>query len=347
MSRSRVDRRTAEALIPLLALTLSPSPGVALTEPVPVEIASFRPESRTLEPGGAAVSELVVRNGSDRARVLWIGYSVQDPMGAWYDVPAHAVSLAPGETSAPQRKEWQPPREPAPPGGSYRVVMAVWSASPGTPGAERLASADRPAAFRLSPPAPPEISGPWRTGSHALGRGRLRPGNVLADGAGFRLRLPAGRCDGAEVRSADPVYYGEYSIRMRTPDAPGSLSAFFLYQDVRGGNDEIDLEIYNDGSRRVLLTAWSAGKAVHEEEATLPFDPAADHHDYTIRWSRGEIVFFADGAPLRRWTSRIPASPMRVMANAWWPTWLPCEAPPTARELRIESIRLLPLTVPS
>jgi xyloglucan:xyloglucosyl transferase len=144
------------------------------------------------------------------------------------------------------------------------------------------------------------------------------------------------------VRSAERVHYGEYSARMRAPVAPGSLSALFLYQDVRGGNDEIDLEIHNDGSRRALLTTWLGGKAVREARVELPFDPAAAVHEYTIRWSPAEVAFLADGILLGRFTSGIPTRPMRLMANAWWPTWLPCEAPSTDRELLVESLRLLP-----
>ena len=331
----------AGLLAALLALALAPVSGTGT--PPAVEITRFRPESRTLPAGVAAVSELVVRNGADRPRVLWLGYSVQDSSGRWYDAAARPLSLAPGEESAPQRMEWTPPLDPPAPAGEYRVVMAVWSAAPGSEGAERLASADRPRAFRIAPAAASTAASPaWESGAHALGRGRLSPANVASSGDGFRLRLPAGRCDGAEVRSAKRVHYGEYSARMRTPDAPGSLSALFLYQDVRGGNDEIDLEIYNDGSRRALLTVWVGGKAVHEARIELPFDPSAAMHEYTIRWAPVEITFLADGALLGRFTSGIPKRPMRLMANAWWPVWLPCERLPSDRELLVESLRLLP-----
>jgi endo-1,3-1,4-beta-glycanase ExoK len=322
----------AGVLVSLLAV------GLARMAPAPVEITRFRPESGTLAPGAAAVSEIVVRNGGDRARTVWIGYSVQDSAGRWYDVPARALALAPGEESAPQRMGWTAPSDPPAAPGAYRVVMAVWSGEPGSEGAERLASVDRQGAFRVA--ASPSPRAPWEPARHALGRGRMQPANVLPTGDGFRLRLPAGRCDGAEIRSANRVRYGEFSARMRTPDAPGSLSAIFLYEDVRGGNDEIDLEIHNDGSRRALLTAWIDGKAVREAKVVLPFDPAAALHEYTIRWSPAEIAFLADGAPVHRFTSGIPASPMRLMANAWWPSWLECDPPPTDRELLVESLRL-------
>jgi beta-glucanase (GH16 family) len=133
---------------------------------------------------------------------------------------------------------------------------------------------------------------------------------------------------------------------MKVPDAPGSISAFFLYSDVSGGNDEIDIEIYNDGSRQALLTAWVAGRMERNTTVILPFDPAAGYHDYTIRWSARDLVLLADGARLARWTSGFPRQPMRVMANVWWPTWLSCVPVPAGRELSIERIRLAPITPP-
>jgi endo-1,3-1,4-beta-glycanase ExoK len=337
-------------LIPLLLLAAAATPGhgAGAAAPAPVEITRFAPEHRTLEPGGVAVSELVVRNAGAAAREVWIGYSLQDSTGRWYDVPARPVTVPPRSESAPQRMEWAVPADPGTSPGSYRVVMAVWTAAPGSGGAERLASADQSDAFRVRAADLPSYPGSpdWQAGSHALGRGRLRPALAVAEGAGFRLRLPAGRCDGAEIRSTERVYHGEYSARIRTPEAPGSLSAFFLYEDVRGGNDEIDIEIYNDGSRRAHLTVWIAGKSVHETIVALPFDPAAEYHDYTIRWHRDELAILADGALLGRWTSRLPNRPMRVMANAWWPTWLRCEPVPTDRDLLVESLRVLPLEAP-
>ena len=179
----------------------------------------------------------------------------------------------------------------------------------------------------------------WQAARHTLGRGALLPGGVRRRGEGFLLTLPRGTCDGAEVRTSTRFQYGEYTARMRTPVAPGSLSAFFLYQDVRGGNDEIDIEILNDGSRRILLTTRVAGRKVREATLRLPFDPAAAHHDYSIRRDAGSVSFLADGAVLRRWTSGVPGSAMRVVANAWWPTWLSCAPPGADQALDIERIR--------
>lgn len=307
-----------------------------------VEIVSFEPPAGPLHPGDTAVAALRVRNGGPAPRRVWIGYSVQDPAGAWHDVPAHPAVLGPGAALL-ERKGWVLPAGAVP--GGYRAVMAVWSGVPGEPGAERLASADRAAAFDV-PASLPALhpAGPWVAAEHRLGRGRLRPGLVRPTGAGFALGLRAGSCDGAEVRTRERVHHGTYSVRMRTPRAPGSLSAFFLYEDVpqAEGNDEIDLEILNDGSRRALLNSWIDGRPSIQAEVILPFDPAADFHEYAIRWAPGELAITADGAVLGRWTRGVPQRPMRLMVNAWWPVWLPCAPLPEPRELQVQWVRVRP-----
>ena len=186
----------------------------------------------------------------------------------------------------------------------------------------------------------------WHAATHALGRGRFRAEGVIAHGDGFRLRLPAGSCDGAELRMDGHAGPGEYTARLRTPVAPGSLSAFFFYGNVQRRGDEIDVEIHNDGSRAAILTAWQDGIKSHSAEVTLPFDPAAGFHDYTMRWGRKELVFLADGQPLARWTSGYPVEPMRLMASVWWPRWLECAPLHEHRFLEIERIVLAPNSSP-
>ena len=313
----------------------------ATTEAPAVRLVEFRPERRPLRPGDTAWSALVLRNEARAPATVWVGYSLQDPAGAWHDVDADRVTLAAGRAAA-TRMGWRVPDEAA--AGSWRAVMAAWSAPPGSPGALRLASADRRDAFRVRGPdtlLADEPRGPWRAAAHALGRGRLRPEQVLRHGTrGFRLRLAPGACDGAEVRSAARHHFGEFTARLRTPDAPGSLSAFFLFGDVPGGgDDEIDIELFNDGSRRALLTAWVRGKETRQAEVVLPFDPAAGFHDYTIRWTARALELVADGRTLARWTDGYPRQrAMHVMANVWWPRWLECRPLAEPREMVIEEI---------
>ncbi len=183
----------------------------------------------------------------------------------------------------------------------------------------------------------------WTASTHRLGRGRFDADNVAWTEGGARLRLPAGRPDGAEVSSGECFAAGTFAVRMRAADAPGSLSAFFLYEGVPGeANDEVDVEVMNDGSGRVLLSTWADGVQTNAAEHVLPFDPRAGFHDYAIILAPGEVRFLVDGTELRRWTEGVPTRPMQLRASAWWPAWLQGDPPEDARWAEITAISMEP-----
>ncbi|HEX8361461.1 MAG TPA: family 16 glycosylhydrolase [Longimicrobium sp.] len=175
--------------------------------------------------------------------------------------------------------------------------------------------------------------------THALGRGLVRTGNAVVEGGTASLTLPAHTFDGAEIRSVERFGYGVYEARMKTPRAPGTLSAFFLYEGGSDIADELDVELFNDGSRRVMFTTWVAGKTTHTATLQLPFDPADGFHDYRIEWSRDRVRFLVDGVVMQEWRDALPANPMHVMANTWWPTWISGPRPDTPQSLQIDRIR--------
>lgn len=162
----------------------------------------------------------------------------------------------------------------------------------------------------------------WSADTHPLGRGSVRGANVTLGEGKAALALSAGAYDGAEILTTTRYGMGTYEARMRTPRAPGSVSAFFLYQGVPGDNDEIDIELFNDGTHRIMFTTWVAGKEMNNLIHTLPFDPAAALHDYGIEWSAKAVRFRVDGVVMQEFRRGIPQSAMFVMANTWWPTWL-------------------------
>jgi len=129
---------------------------------------------------------------------------------------------------------------------------------------------------------------------------------------------------------------------MRTPLAPGSISAFFLYQGVEGGNDEIDIELFNDGSRRILFTTWAAGVETNTATHELPFDPASALHLYEIGWLPDAVRFGVDGVMMREFRTGIPRSEMWGMANAWWPAWLDGPLLDSSVALEVRGIETVP-----
>ncbi len=179
----------------------------------------------------------------------------------------------------------------------------------------------------------------WTAATHPLGRGSVRSTNVTLGGGTAALALSADAYDGAEILTTTRYGPGAYEARMRTPHAPGSVSAFFLYEGVVGGNDEIDIEIFNDGTRRVMFTTWVAGQETNNVAHTLPFDPAAARHDYRIEWSTTGVRFRVDGVAMQEFRRGIPKKEMFVMANTWWPVWLSGPLLEAPRAFEIERIR--------
>jgi endo-1,3-1,4-beta-glycanase ExoK len=166
----------------------------------------------------------------------------------------------------------------------------------------------------------------WSSSPHFLGRGALDPANATASGGALRLTLPAERYDGAEVYTGALYRAGRFSARMRVPDAPGSISALFLYAPPDYGQ-ELDIELFNERTGKVWVTAYAGGRQTQHAALSLGFDPTAGFHTYEIEWSRKEMSFFADGRLLRRWRTGVPRNPMRLYLNAWWPVWLSGPAP--------------------
>jgi endo-1,3-1,4-beta-glycanase ExoK len=167
----------------------------------------------------------------------------------------------------------------------------------------------------------------WSKGDHMLGRSYLDPTNVDVDGQNLRIKLPARSYEGGEVLTNELHGYGSYSARMKLPNAPGSITAFFLYK-APDYESEIDIEIYNDSSRRIMFTTYAGGAQTNATTVSLPFDPTAGFHEYRFDYlndpitSRSFVTFYVDGAKMTSWNTGIPQTSMHLMLNSWFPTWL-------------------------
>lgn len=124
---------------------------VTVGEKVTASITDFAPATGTYYPGQSVTSSLRFKNTGNVRRTFYVGYSVQDKNGKWYDSPTTAVTLDPGVTSADVGKSWTVPSSPVT--GWYRVVMAVWKTNPDTdPNPVRLDSRDKSNSFRVGLP---------------------------------------------------------------------------------------------------------------------------------------------------------------------------------------------------
>ena len=178
----------------------------------------------------------------------------------------------------------------------------------------------------------------WTKGDHSLGRSYLDPNNVYVVNGHLRLKIPANTSEGAEIKSNELYDRGSYAARMRLPYAPSSITGFFLYYPPDHAS-EIDIEIYNDSSRRVIFATYSGGRQTHTTTMELPFDPTTGFHTYRFDRAPGSLKFYADGRLMKTWKRGLPKNPMNLYANTWFPTWLGGEQPPSDSYVRVDWIR--------
>lgn len=315
-------------LVPLLLVTwITGCGGPGIAE---ARITSFEPPSGTLRSGEKAASSVRLENVGDEAQTFWVGYSVRDSAGRWRDAPGLPVRLNPGEESEDQEMSTGPLAT----AGPYEARVSVWDERPGSEGATRLANADRPAAFEVAEAMDPWSwedfatldEGRWSASSKKLGRGRLNSENVAAEDGTLRIRLPAGTLEGGEIESADSYGYGSYAARIKVARAPSSLTGFFLYAPP-DFHAEIDVEIFNDRSRRVMFTTYADGEQTNTVRKRLPFDPTSGFHEYRMDLYPTGAEFSVDGRLLHTFRDGLPGDSMKLMVNAWYPTWLPGKEP--------------------
>ena len=173
-------------------------------------------------------------------------------------------------------------------------------------------------------------TGQWLKVSRPFGYGAVDAANLGVSNGLLGMKLPAGRLDGAEMRTTSLYRYGTYRTRMKLADAPSSLTAFFLYKKPDYAQ-EIDIEIFNDASRKVMFSTYAGGAMTHTVTSQLPFDATADFHEYTIEYGPGSARFLADGVQLQSWSNGVTRSSMYLFVNAWFPSWLAGDRPTTDR----------------
>ena len=334
--------RALAATLPLITLlfVLWPTGCGGPTESA--RITSFEPPSGVLQDGQPASASVRVENTGAEQRTLWIGYSVRDEEGRWHHAPARPVYLKPGTESEVQEMSTGP-LETA---GPHAARVSVWSERPGSERATRLANAERAEAFVVAEAqdlgsrddfASLEADR-WAATDKPLGRGRLKAENVAVEDEALRIKLPAGTLEGGEIESVDSYGYGSYTARIRAARAPSSITGFFLYAPP-DFHTEIDVEIFNDSSGRVLFSTYAAGEQTNTVEKKLPFDATAGFHEYRIDLYPTGAEFSVDGRPVHAFREGLPRDSMKLMVNAWYPEWLPGERPETDAYTRVDWIQ--------
>ena len=294
---------------------------------IDAQITYFNAASGIYYPGDEVISYLRFKNTGRKPWTFWVGYSVWDKTEQRYDITSHPVTLDVGEESTIQGKSWRVPSESLYMTGEYKVAMAVWDTSPeDNEYAAQLAYQERANSFqifRYFEQFDDFNTKLWKKSNHNMEKSYIDPDNIDINDGYLRLKIPAGTLNGGEISSKNHFQYGAYRTRLQVPCVKGAITGFFLYQDVSGGSDEIDIEIYHDKDGwQITFTTYIKGTITNTAKKPLMFDPCADYHEYWIDFYPEKVSFFVDGEVLQEFSSGLPQNSVKLLVNTWFPEWL-------------------------
>ncbi|WP_203362531.1 glycoside hydrolase family 16 protein [Bacillus sp. REN10] len=170
-----------------------------------------------------------------------------------------------------------------------------------------------------------------------LGQGYLLANQVSHQRGKIILSLSDQEGNGGEIRTRETFQYGRFEADIQVADAPGSITGFFLYAPPDLYH-EIDIEIWNDSSGKVLFTIYKDGKEAKQATYQLPFDPTKSVHRYRMDILPDEVSFYIDGEQIQAWEGQFSSKDMQLMINSWYPTWL-TKQKANKRETVIEQVQ--------
>jgi len=277
-----------------------------------------------------------------RPGTVWLGFSLLGPLGEVIDLPATKFVIDGGQKqSFSLSHDLNDSDTESLISGAYTAVFALWDKNPDQNDAARLTSVELPDVFRLYNEVEEFQSideTKWFSRNGILSRTQLLREHVSARDDLLTILMPADTLGGGEIQTTDLKHYGSYEISMKLPDAPSSLTGFFLYK-APDFQYEIDIEVFNQPDSQVLFTSYAEGSTQHEDKADLAFDPTADFHRYRIDYYPDRVSFYIDDDQLQTWEDGFPDEPMHLMVNTWFPKWLGGTPPDEDQTLMIEWIR--------
>ncbi|MFO8069991.1 MAG: glycoside hydrolase family 16 protein [Alkalibacterium sp.] len=284
---------------------------------------------------------LDLANHTSADKTLWLGFSLLDPLGEAIDFPLTEITI---DASQSQSLSLSPSladlKNEALTTGPYTAKFALWDSDPITDASSRQANVEIAEAFRIYNTVEHFQTiddTQWFSRDGLLGRTQLRNEHVAVMDDRLTITMPAETLEGGEIQTVDRMPYGSYEISMKLPDAPSSLTGFFLYK-APDFHHEIDIEIFNQPESEVLFTSYSQGSTQHENRAELAFDPTVAFHRYRIDYYPEQISFYIDDQRMQTWKDGYSTEPMHLMVNTWFPKWLEGNTPEEDQTLEIEWI---------
>lgn len=285
-----------------------------------------------------AVSSIDIKNNTKDTKEIWTDLKVLNRLDqvVYSEIKK---STAAGASEITQDIGWTIPQDVAT--GSYRIEITVWDQSPENKGAtvlSKLQSTEKFMCYRTQEEFKKMDTTIWAVSNKTLGRTELKSKNVTVDNGKLKITMPARKLEGGEIATTASQGYGAYEIRMKLPNAPSSITGFFLYE-APDYEYEIDVEVHNQPDGKLLLTTYADGEAQNTYEGDLSFDPTAGFHNYRIEYYEERVDFYVDDVFITGWADGIPKEKMKLMINSWYPIWLDGTSAKEEQSLVVDWVR--------
>ena len=283
-----------------------------------------------IDAGREVTLGMTISNYDGVDKKLWIETVLKDKNNQKIETDISQIQLKAYEVSKQVKLIKNIPSEI--PTGRYTSGITLWEGDPKDPESKKIAESDAGETFIIYHDREDFDL------DKKLGRTELKSRNVTISEGMLSLIMPAEKLEGGEVSTINGKGFGIYEARMKVPYAPSSITGFFMYE-APDFYHEIDMEIYNDKSGKILITTYAEGKVRNKYTGNLGFDPGQDFHDYRMEYFEDSLSFYVDGNLIIRWLDGYSKSSMRLMINSWYPTWLKGTPPLEEQRLLVDYIR--------
>lgn len=292
--------------------------------------------------GDKIIVKLNLKNIKNTTKKLWLGYSLKDPLDNYLDFPGKEVTLnGKSQKTVELTIDKNYFSNDSFISGDYDAFFALWDRNPVLKGAQRISHYEKEKAIKIystTETFDTFKSTQWFSRKGILGRTLLTPENIFIDNQFLNIKLPKDSYSGGEIRTLETVHYGSYEISMQLPNAPSSITGFFLYK-APDYYHEIDIEIYNRKTTEILFTTYANGAVQNNTVLPLYFDPTSTFNTYRIDYYPHEVSFYVNDQLLEKFTNGFSKEPMYLMVNTWYPSWLEGTPQKDEQYLKIQWIR--------
>jgi len=190
---------------------------------ISADIVSFAAPSGSYYSGGTISHSIQIKNTGNKRWKFWIGCSVRDKSGVWFDIPVDTVTLNPSETSKQIIMSWKVPSDKIIVSGSYLSRAAIWKSEPSSSGAVQLDMeeiSDAFDAFNFIDEFNSFDNSRWIISNKLTpGFGRFTLSNIIVENGILNVKFPKLTKDGGEIKTVAPAKYkyGSYRASIKTP----------------------------------------------------------------------------------------------------------------------------------